>query len=284
MHNLLCVMTRREEGYHRTLREHEQERRWHEALAAQRNTTDPAEASTEPASPHTTIRTKEADLDRYLVFDRYRRNSLIDHFLAPSATLQEFANVEFEEQGNFVELPYTAEVQQDQQGITITLTRDGYVRRAGGLGPIPVRLSKTLFLPLGEEKLIVRYTIQNNGLARLQTRFASEWNFNLLGGGGNDQAYYRIAGQEPKTSLFETTGEFTDVQQLHIGNNWLRQDIGFTLSQAATLWRFSIDTVTGSEAGFERTHQGSCLTLLWPILLEAGDRWTVEITCTGKEI
>ncbi len=284
MHNLLCVMTRREEGYHRTLRAYEQERRRHEALAAQGNTMDPAEASTEPASPHTTVRTKEADLDRHLVFDRYRRNSLIDHFLAPSVTLQDFARAEFEEQGNFIELPYASEVKQEQQGINITLTRDGHVRRAGGLGPIPVQLSKTLFLPLGEEKLVVRYTIQNNGLARLQTRFASEWNFNLLGGGGNDQAYYRIPDHEPETSLFETTGEVTPVQQLHIGNNWLRQDIGFSLSEAATLWRFSIDTVTGSEAGFERTHQGSCLTLLWPILLEPGDHWTVEITCTGKEI
>jgi 4-alpha-glucanotransferase len=181
------------------------------------------------------------------------------------------------------------------------------------LNPIPVRLRKILFLPLGEEKLVVRYTIQNKGRSRLQTRFASEWNFNLLGGGGNDQAYYRIQGQLPgrpqespppytpsvaDSSMagagtcsinrhstapaleahFDSMGEVLQVHELHIGNSWLRQDVGFSLSEAATLWRFSIDTVTGSEAGFERNHQGSCLTLLWPLLLEAGERWSVEIT------
>jgi len=316
MHNLTSVMTRREEGYHRTLREYEQERRKREALEAQRDRehTDTEEA-TEPASPHTTVRTKEPDLDRYLVFDRYRRNSLIDHFLAPAVTLLDFAQAEFEEQGNFVELPYTSEVQQDEHGITIILTRDGQVRRPGALGPVAVQIKKILFLPLGEEKLVVRYTMQNNGRSRLQTRFASEWNFHLLGGGGNDQAYYRVEGQLPGRpqgsplpytppvadpsmvgarvppwlapaleAHFDSTGEVTQVSELHIGNTWLRQDMGFSLSEAATLWRFSIDTVTGSEAGFERNHQGSCLTLLWPLLLEAGERWSVEIACSGQEV
>jgi len=140
--------------------------------------------------------------------------------------------------------------------------------------------------------------MQNNGRSRLQTRFASEWNFHLLGGGGNDQAYYRIPGRPQGSPLpytpsvadssleahFDSTDEVLQVRELHIGNSWLRQDVGFSLSEAATLWRFSIDTVTGSEAGFERNHQGSCLTLLWPLLLEAGERWSVEITCTGQEM
>jgi len=296
MHNLTCVMTRREESYHRTLREYEQERRRREAQARARllDQTDSIGVQTksagssagteEPASPHTTVRTKEPDLDRFLVFDRYRRNSLIDHFLAPSTTLADFAQVRFEEQGNFVELPYESEVQQDERGITVRLTRDGRVRRAGALSPLPVRLTKSLFLPPGEERLVVYYTIQNEGQSRLQTRFASEWNFHLLGGGGNDQAYYHVDGRELEDEHFDSTGEVTQVQAFHIGNKWIGQDVGISLSEAATLWRFSIETVTGSEAGFERNHQGSCLTLLWPLLLEPGQSWSVEINCCGHEV
>src|SRR3989440_8434899 len=60
MHNMLSVMSRYEEGYHRTLREYEQERRKREALAAQqRADSSSSEASTLPASPHTSVRTKE---------------------------------------------------------------------------------------------------------------------------------------------------------------------------------------------------------------------------------
>ncbi|HEX9132028.1 MAG TPA: alpha-amylase/4-alpha-glucanotransferase domain-containing protein, partial [Ktedonobacteraceae bacterium] len=180
LHNLLSVMSRHEEGYHQTLRNYEQERRRREAIEAQKMA-DPAARgeSAQPTSPHTSVRTKEPDLDRYLVIDRYRRHSLIDHFLPPSTTLPDFAQVQFEEMGSFVEQPYNTEVQQDNKGITITLSRDGYVRRPGALGPLPVHLSKNISLPLGEEKLLVRYVIENRGQTRLQTRFASEWNIHL---------------------------------------------------------------------------------------------------------
>ena len=283
MHNLLSVMSRHEEGYHRTLRDYEQERRKREALAVQNSADKSSNGEhAQPVSPHTSVRMKEPDLDRYLVVDRYRRNSLIDHFLPPATTLSDFAQLDFEEMGNFVELPYETVVQQDGKGLKVTLSRDGHVRRAGALGPLQVFLCKSLFVPVGEEKLVVKYTIENRGQTRLQTRFACEWNINLLGGGGNDQAYYHVEGHELENERFDSTGEVNHVSRFNIGNSWIQQDIGFSLSEAATLWRFSIEAVTGSEAGFERTHQGSCLTLLWPLLLEAGQSWSVEILCEGK--
>lgn len=281
MHNMLSVMTRHEESYHQTLRQYEQERRQREV--ADKATDASNQGHNQPGSPHTTVRTKEPNLDQLLVIDSYRRYSLIDHFFAPGVNLESFAKVGYEEQGNFIELPYDTQVKQDTSGITITMTRLGQVKRAGALGPLPVRLTKTLFMPVGEEKLVVSYTVHNNSQARLQTRFASEWNIHLLGGGGNDQAYYHIPGQEQANSHFDSTGEVSQVQSFHIGNTWIQQDMGFSLSIPATLWRFSIDTVTGSEAGFERNHQGSCLTLLWPVLLEADQSWSVEITCTGTK-
>jgi alpha-amylase len=281
-HNMLCVMTRREEGYHQTLREYERERRRRSAI--QRTVASTAgQDESEPGSPHTTVRTKEADLDHYLFHDRYRRHSLVDHFLPFGLKLLDFAQVRYEEQGNFIEQPYETQVEQRASGLTITLGRNGQVRRPGAMSPLPIWLSKVLFVPLGQERLVVRYVIENLGHTRLHTVFATEWNIHLLGGGGNDQAYYRVPGYELENSHFDSTGEVQQVYTFHIGNTWLRQDIDFSLSKAATLWRFSIETVTGSEAGFERTHQGSCLALLWPIVLEAGQRWNVEIECSGQE-
>ncbi|MBV9709560.1 MAG: DUF1926 domain-containing protein, partial [Ktedonobacteraceae bacterium] len=107
-------------------------------------------------------------------------------------------------------------------------------------------------------------------------------NFNLLGGCANEQAYYSIQNHLPTNNHFDSAGEVSPVQAFHIGNTWLQQDMKFELSIEATLWRFSIDTVTGSEAGFERTHQGSCATLIWPLVLEAAQTWNVEIVCTGS--
>jgi alpha-amylase len=144
-------------------------------------------------------------------------------------------------------------------------------------------VNKLLFLPSGKEQLVVRYAIENRGETRLQTRFACEWNIHLLGGGGNDQAYYHIPGHILDDPHFDSTGEVHQLNNFNIGNHWIQQDLGFSLSETAALWRFSIETVTGSEAGFERNHQGSCLALVWPLELEAGQTWNVEITCTGQK-
>ncbi len=280
-HNMLSVMTRSQESYHQVLREYEQERRRKVAKALQQQQRV-THAKEEPDSPHTTVRVKEPDLDQYLVVDRYRRTSLVDHFLSPGLPMANFVQMRYEEQGDFVDQRYGTKTEQDEKGLSVIMTRDGQMQRAGALCPVPVHLTKTLFLPLGEEKLVIRYIIENKSQARLQTFFACEWNVNLLGGGGNPQAYYRIAGQQLENSHFDSTGEVTNVDEFSIGNTWLRQEIDFTLSEPATLWRFSIDTITGSEGGFERTHQGSCFVLLWPLLLEAGQSWSVEIITHGR--
>jgi 4-alpha-glucanotransferase len=275
-HNILSVMTRQQESYHQKLRTHEQERR----LEATAQTEHPA--TEDPGNPHNTLRTKEANLDQYLVVDRYRRNSLVDHFLPLGLPLDSYAGVRYEEQGDFADQPYETHVTQASEGITIIMSRHGEVKRAGALSPLPIHLSKLIVVPLAEEKLIVRYQIENLGQARLHTNFASEWNMNLLGGGGNPQAYCTLETQPQTHDHFDSTAEADHIQELHVGNTWLRQDIGFFINQPATLWRFSIDTVTGSEAGFERTHQGSNFTFLWPLLIESGDTWTVEIIVQGS--
>jgi alpha-amylase len=272
-------MTRREESYHQTLRDFERERRLQMTAIHQEQL--PGQESSEPTSPHTGIRTKEHNLDQHLVIDRYRRASLIDHFLPFGLPLENFAQMRYEEQGNFAGEPYETQVEQNEQGIHVSLWRDGVVKRPGALSSIPVHLTKSIFVPLGEERLVVRYTIENKSAVRLQTQFASEWNFNLLGGGHNPQAYYRVMGQDTETVYFDSTDEHMDVSEFHIGNTYLQQDMGFQFSKKATLWRFSIETVTGSEAGFERTHQGSCATLIWPLLLQTGETWGVEIIATG---
>ncbi|GCF07697.1 alpha-amylase/4-alpha-glucanotransferase domain-containing protein [Dictyobacter arantiisoli] len=277
-HNLLCVMTRRQESYHQTLRIYEQERR----RTAITNAPIPQSDTDQPDNPHSTIRTKESDLDQYLVIDPYRRSSLIDHFLPSGLPLESYAQMRYEEQGTFANQPYAAHVTQGASDITVLFDRIGEVKRPGALNPLMVHLSKTIQIPLGEEKLIVRYRIENQGQARLQTNFATEWNLNLLGGGNNPQAYMTIEGQEEESQYFDSTGEHHEAQAIHVGNSWLQQDIGFVLSVPATLWHFSIDTVTGSEAGFERTHQGSNFTFLWPLLLEGGQVWEVEMTIQGR--
>jgi alpha-amylase/alpha-mannosidase (GH57 family) len=280
-HNVLSVMTRSQESYHQVLREHERERRRKvaKALQQQQRVTHSEE---QVGSPHTTIRVKEANLDQHLIVDRHRRTSLVDHFLPSGLPMANFAQMRYEEQGDFVDQRYKTRTEQDEMGLRIIMERSGHVQRTGVFNPIPIHLTKTIFLPLGEERLVIRYIIENKGLRCVKASFGCEWNVNLLGGGGNPQAYCRVAGQQLENSHFDSTGEVAHIDEFSIGNIWLQQEINFSLSEPATLWHFSIDAITGSEAGFERTHQGSCFVLLWPLVLEAGQSWSVEKVIDGR--
>jgi alpha-amylase len=51
-----------------------------------------------------------------------------------------------------------------------------------------------------------------------------------------------------------------------------------TVTPTAETWWYSIDTVSLSEDGFERTHQGSCLAFTWPLRLAPGERLTVTMS------
>jgi alpha-amylase len=45
----------------------------------------------------------------------------------------------------------------------------------------------------------------------------------------------------------------------------------------ADLWYFPMETISNSEAGFERVYQGICVTPTWELQLEPGATWEVEL-------
>ena len=54
-------------------------------------------------------------------------------------------------------------------------------------------------------------------------------------------------------------------------------DVTTTLTPAADAWIAPIETVSSSEAGFERVYQGSGLVLTWPVDLGPGARTSVRV-------
>jgi alpha-amylase len=49
------------------------------------------------------------------------------------------------------------------------------------------------------------------------------------------------------------------------------------VTPAAEAWWAPIDTISNSEAGFERVYQGSALLLSWPLSLEPGAARAVRV-------
>jgi alpha-amylase len=96
----------------------------------------------------------------------------------------------------------------------------------------------------------------------------------MLGGGGNPAAYYVIDGERVP---HDSAGSRASTEALRSGNDYIGLDVATRVEPAAETWITPIETVSNSEAGFERVYQGSALVFAWPIALAAGTATTVRV-------
>lgn len=261
-YNLLNTMTRRREGYHAELLRAAEEGRL--LLPDQPDRPDG-------------VRVKEPDLPARLFHDWYRRAALLDHFLHPDTTLDAFYRAQYGEQGDFVNQPYRPEIKKDPAGITLVLTRDGTVWI--GDRPLPVEVEKRVTVVPGSDLMTVLYRLRNRGDFFALLRFGVEVNWGILGG-GSKQASLRVArGRERSPRRPSEIGEVRDVTGFTIGPLLPEPagEVTLTLSQPATLWHFPLESISNSEAGYERVYQGTCTLSVWDIALEPGESWEVTL-------
>jgi alpha-amylase len=251
--NLMNTLTRRREGYH-------------DKIAHAAKDTAGGEAKT----IHDRVVVKEEGLQHLLQYDWYNRASLLDHFLETGADLASFMRSEDCEAGDFVLGNYTASVRKQKDAVVLVLEREG---TAAGLR---ARLRKTLLLRPSHPEFVVRYEIANGDRAELNTTFGSEFNFSLLAGNAPDR-YYEIPGQVLDKRNLVSVGETNNVGRVSLVDEWLKLKVTLVFSQPAILWRAPVETVSQSEAGFERVYQSSMVMPLWRISLAPGKAWKAEI-------
>ncbi len=261
-YNLTSVMTRRPEAYHATLRQ---------ASAASASTDDSGAVKT----IHDVVRIKEPGLAQLLHYDWYRRACLVDHFLPAGTSASAFADQAYAEAGDFVGQPYRVTVGGQGTERIVTLTRDGQV--ADHASPLSVTVEKTLRFVADDPGFVAIYRLVNRAEQSLTSTFGVELNLNLLGGGGNPAAYRRLVSATVDQAGFDQNGEAGEVRQVVAGNSYLGLEVSFTVSRPATAWWATIDSVSSSEGGFERVHQGSSLLFSWPVHLPPGGEWTAEL-------
>ncbi|MFN8631966.1 MAG: alpha-amylase/4-alpha-glucanotransferase domain-containing protein, partial [Chloroflexota bacterium] len=89
----------------------------------------------------------------------------------------------------------------------------------------------------------------------------------VLGGGGNPSAWYDVRGER---SAHDGSGTASGIDAIGYGNDWVGVAVTARPEPAADAWWSPLETVSNSEAGFERVYQGSALLLSWPVRLEPG--------------
>jgi alpha-amylase len=251
--NFMNTLSRREEAYHKKIAE---------AVGA----VDDKGATT----IHERVAAKEEGLSEHLQYDWYRRSSLIDHFLDGDADFDSFRRAAYHEAGDFVLGEYALKTRKKEDNVKLALTRTGSV--AGQ----PVKVEKIITVAADEAGFAAAYTLTNEGTDELNTTFGTEFNLSLLAGDSPDR-YYDIKGHVLKARNFASACELNNVTVVKMVDEWLGYSLTLDFSETAVLWRFPVDTVSQSEAGFERVYQGSSIMPLWRISLKPGGKWNVNI-------
>jgi alpha-amylase len=120
---------------------------------------------------------------------------------------------------------------------------------------------------------------RNTGETPVAAQIALGWSLNLLGGGGNPSAWYDLGDRRV---TFDSTGELDDSTSVAFGNDALGIAVTASASPGGRTWWASVETVSISEDGFERTHQGSSLAFVWPLSLAPGATRSWQVTMSVR--
>jgi len=254
--NLFDTFTRREEAYH------------HEIPGDAENGGEGHE------SIHDGIRSKEADIRRYLHYDPYRRLSFIDHFLAEDEPFEAFTAGAYDERGDWVDSPYELIRSKDDPVPGILLARDGTVRCDAD--NVPVRVNKRYTLAGEGGGFAVDYRLE---FERPVTGVLFGVEINLgLQSGRDDACVISIPGRTLDDPHFASTGIETDVGSVELSIGWMPLRVSLSFSRSAELRRFPVETVSLSEGGVERTYQNTCLVPVWKLEKTPDNRYDFTIT------
>ena len=263
-HNVCSVMRRRPEAYHQKLRDHV------EGEASP----DPAPAATDaPTSIHEIFLVKEPGLAAMLHYDPYERRSGLVRFLAPGTNARRVGD----RRGRRAERCRGGRL-RDREARARPARRAARrlgVDRTDGASAA-VRVVKTFTLggdrrsPLLTEKVVVT----NRSESTVEAVLGLEWTATMLGGGGNPAAWLEIDGERTTHDAHRTATGQTSVSQ---GNDTIGIAITTRISPAADVWCAPVETVSNSEAGFERVYQGAGMLLTWPLSLAGGASQTVTV-------
>ncbi len=245
--NLLNVLSRKKEAYHKRLIEFEENN----------NTKlNPQQVKT----IHDLVMVKEQGLSKKLYYDWHQRYSFLDHFLHPNTTSENFYKSQYGEQGNFTIEEYQVD-KIDKKNFVVSLSRIGNVWV--GSDNCRLKITKKYSIEDNKNSINCEYYIENLSEKEISLCFLTELNMLVFG--------------KQQNTLLEFEAESYKI---------IDEDKKFTIEinseQKKLFWVFPIETISMSEAGFERTYQGLCIAISSKFVLQKEQMYTTKIVLEIK--
>ena len=257
-HNALATLDRRPEPYHAKILSH-----------AAGGHEDPSEGDGDAAvSIHDLVQFKQPDLDRKIAYDAHRTKALVDYFLEPGLTRDAFRNGA----GGLSDCPagvFETKIARSAAAATVTMTRTARVSR------FAVEMTKTVTLAAGSNSLSVRYEFAGLPAGR-PVHFATAVHLAGMAGAAEDRYFHDAAGDRRGT--LDTALDLPRTARLALCDEWLGLDVALELESPGGVWTYPVETVSGSEAGFESVFQSCAVVPHWELVVPADGRWSVGLS------
>jgi alpha-amylase len=207
---------------------------------------------------------KEPGLQRLLAYDRFRRVSLLDGLFGADGELDAVEPWAASRLALGAAV-FTRTVERDRDTVEVSMEHHA-------MEPTALRVGKRV--SVRDAGVTVRYRLGAPD-STLHGRWAVQWNLALSAGAAPGR-YLTLTGHPSLGS----TGRVADAMEVTLVDEWLGLDTHLAWSPAAELAWGPVETVSVSEAGFERIYQGLALLLAWPL---GGGHAEIAVTLTVSE-
>ena len=250
--NISNVLTRREERYHKKIIE----------AAGNKNMDSP-----ETKSIHERVVIKESGIDKYIIYDKSRRVSLVDHFFPEDVELDSLRKGAYKELGDFSREVYSFYPQRKKEEARVNFSRTGKVDGQ------EISITKSASILAGQSIINVEYELTNLSNDKISVLFGVEFNFTLLTSDAPDR-YIKIEKAQYKMN---SSHQFEKIINLKLIDEWKGIGVSLELEKSGKIFWYPIETISQSESGFERTYQGTCFIFGFNIGLDPQGKWTNKI-------
>ncbi|HOS92443.1 MAG TPA: DUF1926 domain-containing protein, partial [Armatimonadota bacterium] len=247
-HSLLATLSRRPEAYHERL------------------------ASGEGALATEARRVRE--------YDWYLRQALVDHFLAPGTTPEQFRSSQYGELGDFVDRPYRVE-RAGGSPAEVVLVRDGHVWEGSVLGPLGIE--KRVRVDDAERRLSACYVLYHDADEPRRLWFAVEWNLSMTGGAEFGR-FYRVDGEQEAARGLASMGHRADVRTVELVDEWLGLAVELETVQPAEAWWQPLETVSQGVERVDLNYQASTVVLSYHVELPARGHWRCQMSLALRAV
>jgi alpha-amylase len=240
---LINSLMRRPEAYH--------------ALVRKQVTSAHAAPHEGPASIHDLVLSKESHLDALLRYDRYARHGFRTYLFPGTKSWQDFDYLRLEENADLAGGAWKA---ARPRSAKVELRNATEFRGNGCVMRIDAAKTFTSKVSGSTWRIECNSSFSTDHSCPVDLAAGLEMVFNLLAPDAPDRYFQANQVRRP----LEFRGEI-DTAELILVDEWQGVKITLQAQPQARWWIVPIETISQSEAGFERVYQGSAILAVWKI-------------------